>query len=193
MAPVSAAAAERVVIVDADDRELGTEDKLTAHRPPARLHRAFSVFVCDGGGRLLLQRRAGTKYHFAGLWSNACCSHPRPAEAVLDAARRRLGEEIGLKPDALELAGRFEYRAADEASGLVEHELDHVVLARTDAEPRLNAREADAYLWIDPAELRGYLDAGVLPVTPWFRPALAVATAGGWPGRAAHRAESAGR
>ena len=174
---------DRVVVVDAEDRELGTADKLTAHQPPGQLHRAFSVFVCDRDGRLLLQRRAATKYHFAGLWSNACCSHPRPAEGVLDAARRRLAEEIGLEAHTLEVAGRFEYEATDASSGLVEHELDHVVLTRTDAEPQLDPTEADAYLWIEPAELHRYLDGDELPVTPWFRPALAVATAGGWPAR----------
>ncbi|MGD9755563.1 MAG: isopentenyl-diphosphate Delta-isomerase [Acidimicrobiia bacterium] len=177
------AVTDRVIVVDEEDRELGTADKLEAHRPPAQLHRAFSVFVCDDAGRVLLQRRAPGKYHFGGLWSNACCSHPRPDEAVLDAARRRLAEEIGLDGVVVRAAGTFRYEATDEASGLMERELDHVVVARTNDRPRLDPAEADAYLWLELPALQRYLDDGELRVTPWFRQALAVATASGWPTR----------
>ena len=82
---------ERVVLVDSSDREVGTEEKLAAHQRGV-LHRAFSVFVFDPSGRLLLQRRAAIKYHSAGLWSNSCCGHPSPGEKTIDAAGRRLGD-----------------------------------------------------------------------------------------------------
>lgn len=174
--------ADSVVLVDEFDREIGLADKLEAHLGAGRRHRAFSVFLHDGRGRILLQRRAASKYHFGGLWSNACCSHPRPAETVLQAARRRLGEEIGLAPLYLKRAGQFEYRATDPASGLVEHELDHVVVGSTTRDPQLNPSEADAFCWIEVARLQHALAAGQLRVTPWFRPALDVVLASGvWP------------
>src|SRR5262245_54825248 len=84
----------RVILVDANDGEVGKEERMRAHREGLR-HRAFSIFVFDRAGRLLLQRRAAGKYHSGGLWSNTCCSHPLPGESVLDAAHRRLREEMG--------------------------------------------------------------------------------------------------
>ena len=110
---------EQVILVDEHDQELGTAAKLAAHQS-GRLHRAFSIFVFDRHGRTLLQRRAATKYHSAGLWSNTCCSHPRPGEAVEQAAHRRLGEEMGFEC-VLHRACDFVYRS-DLADGLVEHE-----------------------------------------------------------------------
>src|SRR4051794_27812216 len=88
-----------IVLVDEHDRPLGTCAKLAAHRNGGTLHRAFSVFLFDSAGRMLLQQRAAGKYHFGGLWTNACCSHPRPGEAVADAARRRVREELGVEVD----------------------------------------------------------------------------------------------
>ena len=87
---------EQVILVDARDREVGTDAKLSAHAE-GKLHRALSVFVFDTDGNMLLQRRAATKYHSGGLWSNTCCSHPRPGESVHEAAQRRLREEMGLE------------------------------------------------------------------------------------------------
>lgn len=165
---------DHVVLVDAQDRVVGVADKLDAHLGTGLLHRAFSVFIVDRHDRVLLQRRAASKYHFAGLWSNACCSHPRAEETVLDAARRRLPEEIGLLPEELFVVGRFEYRAADPRSGFVEHELDHVVVGFSDDEPTLNPAEADAYRWITFERLAQTLTEGRLAVTPWLQPALDV-------------------
>src|SRR5689334_7965348 len=114
-------AAERVVLVDERDREVGTMPKLAAHAEGA-LHRAFSVFVLNAAGELLLQRRAAAKYHCGGLWTNSCCGHPRPGEPVADAARRRLREEMGFDCE-LASVGSFVYRA-EVGGGLVEHEYD---------------------------------------------------------------------
>ena len=141
------ATADSVVLVDAGDRVVGTAPKLDAHRTGV-LHRAFSVFVFDSQGFLLLQQRARSKYHSGGLWTNTCCGHPRPGEATVAAAQRRLREEMGIAC-ALREAGRFLYRA-DVGGGLVEHELDHVLVGRSDREPVP-----------DPAEVAGWRRAAV--------------------------------
>ena len=112
---------EEVVLVDEHARETGSTGKLAAHEAGGRLHRAFSVFVFDSGGRLLLQRRAEGKYHFGGLWTNTCCGHPRPGEPVEDAAARRLREEMGISPALTRITG-FVYEAFDPESGLTERE-----------------------------------------------------------------------
>ena len=109
-------AEEQVILVDADDREIGTLGKLAAHENGGVRHRAFSVFIVDPQGRWLLQRRAADKYHFPGLWTNACCSHPRPGEATADAAHRRLREELGFDCPLTERF-QFEYKGARRARG----------------------------------------------------------------------------
>lgn len=141
---------ERVVLVDAKDNEIGTEEKIAAHRG-AKLHRAFSVFVFDSRGRLLLQQRAMSKYHGGGLWSNACCSHPRQGESVLAAAHRKLEQELGFDC-ALEEAFSFTYKV-DMGNGLWEHEFDHVLIGTWDGTPRPNPEEAMGVAWVEPAEL----------------------------------------
>lgn len=174
---------DRVVLVDAHDTVLGTAGKLDAHRPPGRLHRAFSVFLFDGHGNLLLQRRAAGKHHFARCWSNACCSHPSPGEDVLDAAARRCREELGVPvADAVDV-GTFVYRAHDPVSGLVEHELDHVVTARAAGPVEPNPAEVSACRWVTPAELRAWLGTGRAPVTPWLALAFDVVERSARPGR----------
>jgi isopentenyl-diphosphate delta-isomerase len=134
-----------VVLVDRDDRETGTEEKLRAHQVGA-LHRAVSVFLFDVHGRLLLQRRADGKYHSAGKWSNTCCSHPRPGEEPIDAARRRLVEEMGIDCD-LSPAFSFIYRAELDG-GLIEHELDHVFVGTFVGAPLPDKREVGAWGWM---------------------------------------------
>ena len=114
---------ELVVLVDDDDRIIGTAPKLDAHQSGA-LHRAFSIIVWDSAKRLLLQKRQAGKYHSGGLWTNACCGHPRPGEDVADAARRRLGEEMGFSCPLTNI-GTIRYRAALDHS-LTEHEIVHV-------------------------------------------------------------------
>lgn len=170
------AIAESVVLVDEADREVGVADKMEVHRTGA-MHRAFSVFLFDPSGRVLLQRRAFDKYHSGGLWSNTCCSHPRPAESVLDAAARRLPEEMGLTAP-LAWAFRFMYRA-DFENGLVEHEMDHVLVGRTrpaDAPvdvsaptPNPNPTEVADWRWVSPEQVRVELARQPDQFTVWFR------------------------
>jgi isopentenyl-diphosphate delta-isomerase len=161
-----------VVLVDAGDRAVGTAPKLAAHRTGA-LHRAFSVFVFDGRGRLLLQRRAAAKYHSGGLWTNSCCGHPRPGEAVLDAAGRRLREEMGISC-VLRPVGAFTYRAR--LGELEEHEFDHVLVGRFDGEPVPDPGEVAAWRWVEPGEAARELAASPEAFTAWFGRALALAS-----------------
>jgi isopentenyl-diphosphate delta-isomerase len=160
---------ERVVLVDPRGAEIGTAEKLDAHRW-ARLHRAVSVFVFNGMGEVLLQRRSSGKYHSPGRWSNACCGHPRPGESPLGAARRRLVEEMGLECELTEVL-RFTYRA-DVGGGLVEHEYDHVFLGRSNAVPRPDPAEAEAWCWMPLRALRESLCAAPERYTSWFPLAL---------------------
>lgn len=162
---------ELVVVVDEADAPLGTMAKLDAHVAPGTLHRAISVFVYDGAGRLLLQRRSKHKHHFRGLWANTACSHPRPEEAPVEAGVRRLREEMGIRAE-LEAAGRFMYRAEDPESGLVEHELDHVLIGFSDDDPRMDLREADAFDRVDPGDLLVRLESDETGFVPWLRLAL---------------------
>jgi isopentenyl-diphosphate delta-isomerase len=167
-----------VVLVSKAGRVLGTAGKLEAHEAPGLLHLAFSVFIFNESGETLLQRRAASKYHFGGVWANACCSHPEPGEELIGSAERRLHEELGLAADLAD-AGTFVYRAVDPVSGRVEHELDHVLVgvvpaggaARVSPHPE----EVDDVAWVQPAEVVGAgLKAGY---APWFAEALAVALA----------------
>jgi isopentenyl-diphosphate delta-isomerase len=162
---------ELVVLVDAQDRAVGTASKLDAHRSGA-LHRAFSVFVFDRRGRLLLQRRALAKYHSGGLWTNTCCGHPRPGEAVSDAAVRRLREEMGIACP-LRPAGAFTYRAS--LGELEEHEFDHVLVGRFDGDPRPEPDEVAAWRWAAPDDLSRELAEAPGRFTAWFGRALALA------------------
>jgi isopentenyl-diphosphate delta-isomerase len=144
-------AAEQLILVDAEDRELGIGDKLQAHRDGA-LHRAFSVFIFDAEKRLLLQKRALTKYHSGGLWSNTACGHPRPGEATISAAHRRLREEMGFD---CELYQAFEFLYRKELDNrLVEHEYDHVFIGEFKGEPQPDAAEVEEWRWLSMKELR---------------------------------------
>jgi isopentenyl-diphosphate delta-isomerase len=157
---------ELVVLVNERDEAIGTMGKLEAHRTGA-LHRAFSVFLFDGQGRLLLQRRAQGKYHSAGLWTNTCCSHPRPGEPVIDAARRRLREEMGIEA-ALEHRFSFIYKASFD-NGLHEHELDHVFFGAFSGEPRPAPNEADDWQYLHPDRIEAGLSAHPERYTVWLR------------------------
>ena len=158
---------EFVVLVDFDDRELGTAEKLSAHDAPGQLHRAVSVFLFDSSGRLLLQRRAASKHHFQGLWGNTACSHPRPGENAVEAGERRLAEEMGIEA-SLRALGWFVYRAEDGESGLVEHELDHVLVGVSDDEPVVDPAEADAFDHLEPTELARRLSDDERRFVPWL-------------------------
>ena len=157
---------ELVLLVNERDEPVGTMGKLRAHQEGA-LHRAFSVFLFDDAGRLLLQRRAAGKYHSPGLWTNTCCSHPRPDEAVADAARRRLMEEMGIDT-AVEHRFSFLYRAGFE-NGLIEHELDHVFFGRWNGDARPNPDEVDEWTYIHLDELDAELTRHPERYTAWLR------------------------
>ena len=137
---------DQVILVDKNDRELGYADKLSVHRDGS-LHRAFSIFLVDSQGRVLIQRRAITKYHSGGLWSNTCCSHPRPEETVNGAAHRRLVEEMGIDCELREVFS-FVYRA-DLDADLIEHEFDHVLVGQYEGSPIPNKEEVDGWNWVD--------------------------------------------
>ena len=159
---------ERVILVDERDRPAGEAEKLEAHRQ-GRLHRAFSVFVLDASGRVLLQRRAVGKYHSGRLWSNSCCGHPRPGEDTRAAAERRLAEELGFHCP-LEAAGAFVYRA--QLGNLVEHEYDHVFQGRFDGDPRPDPAEVEAWRWMPLEALEAGLAAHPGDYTVWLPEAV---------------------
>lgn len=155
-----------VTLVDPDDNVVGTEEKIRAHRE-GKLHRAFSVFVFDEDRRLLIQRRATSKYHSAGLWSNTCCGHPRPGESADGAAERRLSEEMGFACD-LRRAFRAIYEMSV-ANSMVEHELNQVFVGRFDGSPQPDSREVDDCRWVDLNELRHSIQASPELYTPWLK------------------------
>lgn len=155
-----------VQLVDAHDNPTGTAEKLLAHQQ-GWLHRAISVVVWNATGQMLLQRRAMGKYHGGGLWANACCSHPAPAEAPEAAARRRLMEEMGLDLPVQPL-GTLLYRAEMD-NGLIEHEFDHLFTAHSaGAEPQPNPEEVMDYRWVFPAEIEAERTAHPERFAPWF-------------------------
>lgn len=160
---------ERVLLVDSRDNVIGEAPKLQAHRE-GKLHRAISVFLFDHEGRILLQRRAAGKYHSAGLWSNACCTHPRPGESTWVAALRRLREEMGIESD-LHFRFSFLYRAELDG-GLIEHEVDHVFTGVTSSEPLPDPVEVSDWRWIESDELIAELAAKPDNFTAWFPLAL---------------------
>ncbi|MEK6246605.1 MAG: isopentenyl-diphosphate Delta-isomerase, partial [Planctomycetales bacterium] len=160
---------------------VGYEEKLAAHQNGGKLHRAFSVFVLNSDGRMLLQQRANSKYHFPGIWTKTCCSHPLRGEVVEESARRRLQFELGIDTDLSEVFS-FIYRAEDSASGLVEHELDHVLIGHHDGDPEPNADEVADWKWITVDELDASLAEQPDRYSPWFKfalPRLSEAD-GGW-------------
>ena len=157
---------ERVILVDELDNEVGTMEKMEAHRKGI-LHRAFSVFVFNENGELLLQKRASSKYHSGGLWTNTCCSHPRENESVLDAAHRRIVEEMGFDTD-LEVKFQFIYRKNLD-NNLIEHELDHVLFGKYNAKPEINLEEAEDYCYISIEELKKSIISEPEKYTEWFK------------------------
>lgn len=156
---------ESVILVDTLDNEIGVDGKMAVHRS-GKLHRAVSVFVFDSKDRLLLQKRASSKYHSGGLWSNTCCTHPRPGENQASAARRRLQEEMGIDC-ALEPAFSFVYRAALD-NELIEHEYDHVFFGTTDDSPRPDPSEVEDWKLIDLQSLKLDIENNAHLYTIWF-------------------------
>lgn len=156
----------QVILVDKNDQELGTMPKLLAHQQ-GQLHRAISVFIFDLDGNWILQQRAGGKYHSSNLWSNTACSHPLPGETTIDAANRRLVEEMGIDC-RLEKAFSFIYRAELD-NDLIEHELDHVYVGFTSQIPHPNPDEVSAWRVIDFTLLDGDVKENPENYTEWFK------------------------
>lgn len=157
---------EEVILVDLNDTEIGTAEKMLAHKK-AMLHRAFSILIFNDKKELLLQKRALTKYHSPGLWTNTCCSHQRSGESTLTAAHRRLKEEMGFDT-ALKEIFSFVYQAKFD-NGLIEHEFDHVLVGNYTAEPIPNSEEVDSFKWITLEELRKDMGSNPNNYTPWFK------------------------
>lgn len=157
----------KVILVDQQDNKQGTKDKLQAHKDND-LHRAFSVFLFNSDDKLLLQQRALGKYHSAGLWSNTCCSHPKPDENIIQAGDRRLKEELGI--DAPELKDLFTFKYQVELEKVNEHELDHVLAGRKD---KLNLspdpKEVRDYKWVDFDEILQKVSEHPDNFTYWFK------------------------
>lgn len=156
---------ELLILVDNDDNSIGTETKLLIHQQ-GLLHRAFSIFIFDRKGRLLLQQRALGKYHSAGLWTNSCCGHPRWGEDTEAAAHRRLREEMGFGT-ALRKVFDFTYHA-EVPGNLIEYEYDHIYVGLFDGEPLVNPDEAENWLWIDILPLTHQLKSHPEHFTVWF-------------------------
>jgi isopentenyl-diphosphate Delta-isomerase len=159
-------AVEQVVLVDELNNELGFMEKMKAHQLGV-LHRAFSVFLFDEKGNMLLQKRALEKYHSPGLWTNTCCSHPRPGEQTIDAAKRRLIEEMGIVAN-ISLAFHFIYKAALDQD-LTEHELDFVFIGTYNGIISPNSLEVSDYLYISIKELIAKMDDNADQFTVWFK------------------------
>lgn len=155
-----------VQLVDAQDQPTGTMEKIEAHRL-GLLHRALSVIIVNSQKELLLQRRANGKYHSPGLWTNTCCSHPYPDELPLDAANRRLKEEMGMDSE-LEYVFKFLYKV-DFENGLIEHELDHVFVGKSDENPKLNPEEAMDFKWVSITALEKNMNEHPEAYTFWFK------------------------
>lgn len=157
---------EEVILVNEQDEPIGVMEKLEAHQK-GLLHRAFSVFIFNANGELLLQQRALTKYHSPGLWTNTCCSHPRQGEENLDAAHRRLREEMGFDCD-LFYEGFFIYKVQFE-NGLFEHELDHLFIGIFNGMPKLNSNEVAACRWVGMDDLKEEVKQHPDRFTYWVR------------------------
>lgn len=160
---------EFVILVDEQDNEVGLMEKIEAHEK-AVLHRAFSIFVFNEAGQMMLQRRALSKYHSPGLWTNTCCSHPRPDEKLEEATQRRIVEEMGFQCEMQEVFS-FIYKAPFD-HGLTEHELDHVFMAIYNMEPEINPEEVDDWKWIDVNDLLTDVEDNPANYTIWFKIAL---------------------
>ena len=157
---------EKVILVDKNDNQIGFMPKLEAHQKGV-LHRAFSIFIFNNKYELLLQKRASSKYHSGGLWTNTCCSHPREDEDILDAANRRLIEEMGIET-ILRKVYEFTYKAELD-NDLTEHEFDHVFYGVYNEDPEINSDEADDFKWIDMDSLYEDIKKNGDIYTVWFK------------------------
>ena len=160
---------ENVILVDKDDKPLGLMEKMEAHKK-AVMHRAFSVFIFNEEGKLMLQQRALHKYHSPGLWTNTVCSHPRNGETTEEAAHRRIVEEMGFDC-SFEEAFSFIYKA-EVGQGLIEHEFDHVFIGVSNLQPKINPDEVATWKYVDLQWLEDDVANNSKDYTEWFKIAL---------------------
>ena len=156
---------KKVVLVDKSGNQIGLMPKLEAHQKGI-LHRAFSIFLFNSKNQILLQKRSLIKYHSAGLWTNTCCSHPRDGEDIIDAGKRRLYEEMGIKTE-LKKEFAFTYKAVLE-NGLTEHEFDHVLIGNFNGTPILNKDEVEDWKWMSLEEIEKDINENQEDYTVWF-------------------------
>ncbi|HEX2629777.1 MAG TPA: isopentenyl-diphosphate Delta-isomerase [Chitinophagaceae bacterium] len=156
---------QQVILVDEQDAPVGVMEKMEAHQKGV-LHRAFSIFIFNDRGEMLLQQRADDKYHSAGLWTNACCSHPSPGEDTIDAAHRRLQEEMGFDTELKKSFG-FIYKASFE-NGLTEYEFDHVFIGNYNDPVQFNPSEVKAVTYKSVEEIERLIEKEPQQFTAWF-------------------------
>lgn len=156
-----------VILVDENDEQIGICEKLKAHQKGGILHRAFSVFLTNSKGEVLLQQRAQEKYHSPMLWTNTCCSHPRPGESAHDGAKRRLKEEMGIETN-LQFLFSFIYKV-DFDNGLTEFEFDHVFHGITDDLPVINQKEVNTFQYLKPEQIQESIIKNPEQFTEWFK------------------------
>ena len=157
---------ERVILVDKNDLEIGTEEKLQAHKQ-GKLHRSFGILVFNSKNELMLQKRHSSKYHSGGLWTNTCCSHPRPGEKTLEAAHRRLKEEMGFDCELKE-AFTFSYNVKFD-NGLYENEFYHIFIGYSEQEPKFNPEEAEDWKWMGLQDIATDMSKNPGSYTHWFK------------------------
>jgi len=155
-----------VILVDENDNPIGECKKLEAHEK-GLLHRAFSVLLFNNKGEMLLQQRAIHKYHSPGLWTNTCCSHPRPGEDTFEAATRRLEEEMGMEGE-FKFSYKFTYKVSF-SNALIEHETDHVFIGKVTSEPEINKDEVHAYKYESIDNIKKDIALNSEIYTPWFK------------------------
>lgn len=158
-------AKKEIILVDENDNEIGTGEKLKVHRD-GKLHRAFSILIFNSKGEILIQQRAATKYHSPNLWTNTCCSHPKPNEILKKAIKRRLKEEMGIKSDLNEI---FSFIYKVNLGNLIEYEFNHVFIGRFDGNPKPNKKEVKDWKWINLKELQKDLKENPEKYAYWFR------------------------
>ncbi len=161
---------EMLILVDENDNQVGTGEKMEVHRE-GKLHRCFSIFIFNSNGHMLLQKRAKSKYHSGGLWTNSCCSHPRDKEELKEAIHRRLEEEMGFDCEMKKIF-TFIYKAELD-HGLTEHEYDHVYVGTYDGNITPNPEEADGYEWEDIDTINKDIEKRPESYTVWFKIAFA--------------------
>ena len=157
---------DKVILVDNNDNQIGLMPKLEAHEKGV-LHRAFSVFIFNNHGELMLQRRALTKYHSPGLWTNTCCSHQRDGESNISSGKRRLKEEMGFDTELFEKTS-FIYKAKFD-NGLIEHEFDHVLVGSYNHSPIINSIEVDSWKWMSLENIKKDINDHPDKYTAWFK------------------------